>query len=81
MLVPYPKALQGARNARTSDFYSWDLLCHGPEYPAHQATRISYLLANTEECCKAAKRESPAIELATEQEQVAATVKFVKNKF
>ena len=81
MLVSCPKALQGARNAWTSDFDSWDLQCHSPEYPAQQATRTSYLLANTDECCKLQKRESPAIELATQQEQVVATVKSVKNNF
>ena len=49
MLVPCPKALHGARIAWTSDFDDRDLLCHGREYPAQQATRTSYLLAGTEE--------------------------------
>ena len=55
MLVLCPKALHEAPIAWTSDFDSWDLLYHGREYPAQQATRISYLLANTEECCKLQK--------------------------
>ena len=41
MLVPCPKALQGARVAWTSDFDSWDLLCHGPENPTQQATEFA----------------------------------------
>ena len=49
------KGTAWSRIAWTSDFDSWDLLCHSREHQAQQATRTSHRLAKTEELCKLQK--------------------------
>ena len=64
-----------------SDFDARDLLRHGREYPAEQATRTSYLLAETEERCKLQKGIHQLLNLLQSKNMWYVTVKLVKNNF